>query len=552
MSTPTLLPDAALLHVDYITATDDTITLVAAAAQAQPPCPDCQRPAQRVHSRYRRTLADQPWKGVRVRLQVQSRRWFCEHPECSRVIFTERLPKLAERYARRTDRQASLLRRLAYALGGEEGARLAAELGMEVSPDTLLRQLQHGGTFQGPVPRVLGVDDWAFRRGHTYGTLLVDLERHTPVDLLPDRRAETLAKWLKEHPGVEIISRDRGGAYAEGARLGAPDAQQVADRWHLLKNLAEALETTLVCEQEALREAARPPVTHPPEPEAVPPPPTPGAAPAPSDPQEDSDADPRTVPESEARRRLKQARGEAALALHRQGQSLQQIARATGLDRKTVRRYVEAQRVPARKPRAPRASHLAPFEAYLRQRWSEGCHNATQLWREIQERGFRGGCSVVKALVTSWRRNGAAEGTASGAAVPRGKVPSPRGVVWWLVGRPAKRTEEQVAYTERLLQISPTIQLAQGLVQEFFTMTRQRNADALDDWVRRACESGIPGLRSFCTGLRRDWDAVKAGLTLSWSNGPVEGQVNRLKLVKRQMYGRAGFRLLRARVLPAG
>jgi len=555
MKSDALLPPAWAVALEYVTETAETICLIVIATQPHAACPDCGHPAQRRHSRYTRTLADLPWQGIPVRLLLRTRRFFCDRRECPRTIFTERLPALVPPYGRRTLRLTEAFHRLAAALGGEAGARMAASLGMLASPETLRRWLQRQAPRAAPTPRVLGVDDFAFRRGHRYGTILVDLERREPVDLLPDRRQETLAAWLAAHPGVEIVSRDRSGAYAEAARQGAPAAIQVADRWHLLKNLAEALEAVLLREHAALRQAAQDTVRETSaaaaEPHPGPSSLAPAAAATPVPPADTWSR--RAAREKAWRRERRSHRYAEVVARQRCGESQRQIARATGLSRATVSRYLAAGSFPEIAQRVT-AAPIAPYLPYLQQRWAEGCHNGRRLWEEIAAQGFPGAPAAVYRAVAPWREQLPPAQRRStrhtrGGATPGAPPPSPRAVVWWLIGRKPPPTPEQAAVVQRLVEQCPAVKSAQELVQGFFRLVRKRERDGLEDWMARVAESGIRELEQFCAGLRRDWDAVVAAFTLEWSNGPVEGQVNRVKLIKRQMYGRAGFALLRARVL---
>jgi transposase len=548
----TLIPDPCRLHLEVLRSDDQHITMLVCTTDRTARCPLCSVPSSRIHSRYVRTLADLPWNGIPVRLRLTVRRFRCRTDTCDRRIFTERLPGIVAPYARRTARCAEALELIGFIVGGEAGARLLVRLGMRGSPDTVLRAVRAATIAGGQTPRVLGIDDFAFRRGHRYGTILVDLERHRVVDLLPDRKPETVVAWLEEHGSPEIISRDRGGGYAEAASRGAPDAAQVADRFHLTKNLVESLETFFLRKRSTLKRVRAVLVDEraPPEEEELPRDTIyQGKRKSPQNWQQ------RAEEASAARHVERVATYEAIRALHGKGADMAHIARTVGVSRRTVYRYTRMDGPPERARPGPRPGNrvLAPYEPYLLQRWKEGCHNGVKLWHEIQEQGFAYSVTNVSRFLAHLRREGKPPHPVGkrGAAISSSQPPTARRVAFLTIAQGDDLEEEDRAYLERLRAEDASVEQVYQLVQDFMQVLRNRRGERLDDWIEHAKDSGIDELRRFAIGLCGDHAAVQAGLTLIWSNGQVEGHVNRLKLLKRQMYGRANFDLLRQRVLRA-
>jgi len=531
-----LLPDPSCLKLNSVEQQDGGRVLIAAAAFGSVAyCPACHHASHSLHSRYSRALHDLPWQGSTVELRLDVRRFRCRAHDCPRVTFAETLPMVSPRYGRQTSRLSETVRLIGYVLGGEAGARLSKRLGMATSPDTVLRRLKVGPSVEVRGARAVGVDDWAWRKGQRYGTILVDLETHTPIDLLPDRSADSLAAWLQLHPGAEVISRDRGGIYADGATRGAPQAVQVADRFHLLCNLTSAVERVLEQQRTALAKAIMPVMAEP--------------TPLPAE----SAPNAKTKPEQdrEDRRQRRVDRYNEVVGLHRKGMSQQQISLTLHMERKTIRRLVRAGQFPERAAPHRRPPGVNKFREFLNRRWAEGCHNATILWHEIQSQGYTGGRSTMARFIATLRIPGTAYFRKT--AAPRqnkAKPPSPRQAAMLLARRPEKLKPDEKQLLAKLNECCPEIPILYDLTQGFAEVFRGKQSDTLQTWLDQARGTGLPEIGRFCDGLLRDAKAVTAAVVLPWSNGQVEGQIHRLKLVKRQMYGRAKFNLLRRRVLP--
>jgi len=542
-----LLPDLTILHLAacHVDHTAAQILVSVSATPTTAPCPLCTTPAHRIHSHYDRTLADLPWAEYHVRLQLRVRKWFCRNRRCRRRIFTERLPTVAAPWARRTHRLAQRFGALGVALGGKAGVRLSQQWGLAVSRNTLLRLLRRLSVPPRATPTVLGVDDFAMRKRHTYGTVLIDLERHQPITLLPDRTADTFTQWLREHPGVEVIARDRSKAYAEGAQQGAPAATQVADRFHLLQNLAEALHQVFATQSKAL-EAVNDALRQQPVPLAD------GAVAVPVPPPDTPQPAQQRAAQRQARR---QTLYEQVWDLHRQGWTVPAIARHIGLSKRTVQRDLRTATFAGRKSRSDRGqSLLNPYKAALLERWNAGCHTAMRLFRNLQQQGYPGSYGPVAAYARRLRQ---AQGLSPGQRRSRQSLPSvaepvsqpltPRRATWLVLRRETTRTEAEAQQLTQLREQQAEVAEAIDLAQDFTQLVRQRQPAQLDPWLKRATTSTQEALQRFAKGLYEDYDAVKAGVTLPWSTGPVEGHINRLKMLKRQMFGRARLDLLSRR-----
>lgn len=462
------------------------------------------------------------------------RKFFCVSEACQQKIFAERFSEFVNPYGRRTIRLDERLTILGLKAGGNMGASIALLMGIPVSSSTILRLACNMPEVKMGTPRVLGIDDWAYKKGRNYGTILVDLEKQQPIELLPDRESETIQKWLEENPGVEIISRDRGGDYAKGSREGAPNAIQVADRWHLLKNLGDALHRMMNKHNRELKQAAQQTL------------------------QSGELADENQINEPESQilddSKAKEMPSKYELKflevkrLQAEGRRIKTIFKITGIHRETIKKYFQYDNYSEVKQSYFVASSVDPYGQHIRNRWAEGEHNHRQLLEEIKAMGYTGSFSSLYRYTRHLPQKNERQNVAR-MVQAKVEVWSSRKAARLISKHADSWTDGEKKYLETFFKLCPSAEKARKIALEFQDMMKQKKPELLDSWIENALNSDVENLKRFAQGIKHDYDAVKAALTLVWSNGQVEGQVNRLKTLKRQMYGRAGFKLLRKRIL---
>lgn len=529
------LPSLRSLQVEQVVDGGAGLSISARTRTRQAICPQCTAVCVRVHARHERRLRDGALGGRPVVIHLVVQRFICPNGECATKTFTEQVPGVTLPYRRRTVALLGVLEHLAVALAGRAGARLAALLGILVHPSTLIRLIR--ALPEPPLtnaPAIVGVDDFALRRSRRYGTIIVDMTTGKVIDMLDSRDAEPFTRWLSDHPGAQVICRDRAGAYAAAARDGAPDAVQCADRWHLWHNLAEHVQHVVTRHHGCLKKAVSSGPSDPPD-VGDPAPPTPPAA-------DQAAAEPETGLLNRIRERYATVQ-----ALQADGRGLREIARQLQLDRKTVRRFAQAHSADDLIARTvDRDTLLDTHRPYLHQRWNEGCRDVAVLHAELAQRGYPGSVRTLYRYLQPLR----AQNPTQTPAPTEPEPPKIRHVTTWLLRRPEDLDDAEQTTLASIRGVCPDLdRLGEHITAFAKMMVHRTGAETLDMWLAAVETDSIPELHTFARGIRQDYDAVRNGLSLPYSSGACEGNVNRVKYLKRQMFGRANTDLLRKRVL---
>jgi len=497
-------------------------------------CPNCCVKSKRIHSYYTRKIADLPVFGKTSVIFLRSRKFYCRQDECPFKVFTERFEHHFKPYRRKTTRLESKIQQLGLLAGGRPAERICHIVSIPASDTTILRLVKNEVFLPAEGITAVGVDDWAYKKRDSYGSILVNLDTGKAIDLLPDREEETLRKWLEKRPEIEVMSRDRYSNYQHAITRGAPQAVQVTDRWHLLKNLSEAVQKVLVRQynkvnaviaEKRFQDEPKKPV---------------GGQDIPA-----KSNSPESTEDGIRLQRFKQLK-----ELQGKGYSMRAMARHLGMSRQTIKRYQHMETLPRRSQ--SRINPLERFFPYIKKRIEEEPDIfLTTLWDGLKSRGYRGAYTTLsEALKYYGIRVGKKAGLTRKLPIRAGASFKPSTAAIWFVSDQAKLHKDCRKIVSELCSSFDDIKEIFKLAQSFRNMMAARSGNTeLKEWIDRSTRSGIKEIASFAKGVRADYPAVENALTLPWSNGPVEGNVNRLKTIKRQMYGRAGFDLLRRRVV---
>jgi transposase len=540
------------LKLEQLDRHDNQLHAIITSQQPTSKCPSCGTPSAILHSHYHRTVQDLPVGGSNTMWTLHVRRFRCRKRSCQQRVFCERFNQGLNAYARSTSRVNILFEKTSLAIGASPASSLNADFNLKASNSTMLRRAHQAATPNTMTSlKVIGVDDFAFQKGRMYGTIIVDHEQGKVVDLLPDRTSKTLTTWLKSHPEIEVITRDRSYEYAKACSDGAPRAKQVLDRWHVLKNLRDALEKFLTRHRKAIAEIAK---------EFR----NPSSLPA------SYGTSKKQLAKAKSKLRVRQERIQRARELFAKYNSIIRVARELPASKTFVYKAIRSEDLPELRNNARGGSLLDRWVPELELRFARGLRNGKQFWRELREIGFEGSYERIRDWVRfrrdqqkvrdAARQDSAIEGTelpGTAQQIPmvsetsRIRSFAPRQLVWLLLFADAKLTDQDAKILERISVVCPDVPKARVLALEFQRLMREKDVKSLDAWFTAVKSSFLPDLTSFVVGLERERKPLEAAITEIWSNGRVEGQVNRLKLIKRQGFGRAGFELLRKRVLAA-
>jgi transposase len=513
MDSSFLLPSELDLELLDYELYPDRIDLHVISTAANTCCPVCGQLSHKIHSCYQRIIHDLPAGSRRVRLQIQVRKYFCKNTDCSRMIFTERFATGLVSYARRFERLNQVITGIGLESGGNSTTRQAHSFSVKISASTVLRLIKKCSIPAITSPKIIGVDDWSFKKGRKYGTIIVDLETHRVIDLLPDREAKTLSAWLLEHPSIEIVSRDRSNTYAAAITEACPQAEQIADRWHLLKNLSETLERFLDTQRGEIKETALKLSQH--------------LQQTPVNEQIIETVLTESLPQKAVFKSKYYDNFIKAKELQAKGYSIRKIAATLKMSRQAVKKYWN------RLEFVPKTSHkrsnILGFEAYLQQRWLEGQQSPKVLYEEINRLGFKYSQSTVYQMVRNYPKSAAEPLPASIKAT---YYSSKQLSIWLGMYQSEWKEYMPIEFLKKLLEENLLIKTVRDITLEFKQLMKAKQGDQLQDWCNKAFESGVEALKGFVRGIKQaggvpHFKAIFQAFTSEWSNGQVEGAPGR-------------------------